>query len=465
MKGRSGMNRVKISIILLLLPLCSTYAMSLDEALKIAHKQNRGIKGSRIDVQQNKYNTWSSFGNLLPKVNLSTTMVHLDPTTFDKMKAGYDYNYSRYIAETSLGIPSIPPSDVYQRTYTTQLSVTQPIWNGGSNWFVYKQAKESYDISKTKLELDSLNLEYKVANLYFSILKVEELIRVNEQSLVSSRASLSTVKSRIIAGVARESDRLQYDVKILEKESDLLLTKNNLEILKRKWTDLLGLKSDNALPSPDTISFVSYQGEIEKYSNLSMEEAEKEWQVHQSIIKAKNQNLKVLDGSINLNSIAYKTQLGTFSPSLNLSWVKTIEKDEKLDFQGTDSWSLALTLSIPLFKGTSRIWNTKKARLALEKSILTREDAEVNLLTSAKSSFLSMITAAKQVKIASAALLNSRVQYIQIQDQYKAGLVTSTNLIDADLMLYSSQMRLASAKYDFILSWLSFRQFLNQGVK
>jgi outer membrane protein len=437
------MKIVKICTILLLLPLSSSFALSLDEALKIAQRQNRGLKGSRIDVQQNKYNTWSSFGSLLPKVNLSTTMVHLDPNTFDKMKAGYNFDYSRYIAETALGIPSMPPSDVFQRTYTTQLSVTQPIWNGGSYWLGYKQSSESYNISKTRFDLDSLNLEYKVANLYFSILKVQELVRVNEQSLVSSRASLSTVKSRISAGVARESDRLQYDVKILEKESDLLLTKNNLEILKKRWADLLGLKSEDTLPSPDTISFSPYQGEIEKYSGFSIEEAEKEWQVHQPVIKTKNQNLKILDGNINLSSIAYKTQLGAFSPTLNLSWVKTIEKDEKFNFQGSDSWSLALTLSVPLFKGTSRIWNTKKARLALEKSRLTREDAEVNLLTSAKSSFLSMITYAKQVKIASAALQNAKVQYIQIQDQYRAGLATSTNLIDADLMLYSSQMRFA----------------------
>ncbi|MBN1233152.1 MAG: TolC family protein [Candidatus Coatesbacteria bacterium] len=440
-------------------------AITLKEAVKLAHQKNKSYLSSKLDAKQGKHNSYSALGNLLPKVTLSSTLVHIDSDTFSKMQMGYDYSYTRYLAETNLGIPSKPPDDVFQNSYTTQLVVSQPIWNGGSIWLGYKQAQEAYKLSEMKLKVDSLDLEYKIAELYFSILKFKELLKVNEQSLKSSISNLKTIENQSIAGIAKESDLQQYKVKVLEKENDLLQVKNSSSILRCSWMNTLGLKPADILPEPDAFNFSEYEDEVEYLSRLNTEQIEAEWLKKKETVLKSNEKIKMLDRTINISKLAYMSSLGNFSPSLNLTWTKTIEDDEKLDFKGGGSSILAVNLSIPLFKGTSRIWNTSKAKTALDQAEINKADGESGILLAAQSSFYAMVTNAKKIRIYSESLKSAKIQYNQIKNNYDAGLTDATSLIDADLILYSSEMQLTSARYDFILAKLSFYQFLNQGVE
>ena len=458
---------IKPTFIIVLLFYYSSYihGITLEDAVDLALMQNRSLQSSRLSVKQSTYTKRSAFSNILPKINLSSTMIHLDGGTFDKMKMGYNYSYSRYIAETALGIPSKPPDSVYQRTYMTKLTVTQPIWNGGVIWHGYRMAKLAEDVSKVQHKSNRIALQYNVASVYFSLLKMQELLKVNKQSLIKSRTNLRTTQTQVLAGTAIRSDLLQYKVKVLEKEKDLLITKNTISILKTKWRNLLGLKPSADIPMPDAVSLLKYKQEIMQYASWDNNEVEQAWLEQKNKVLKSNPNIILLKEKVHLSKLAYRSTLGSFSPTLNFSWTKTIEQDEKLDFKGDGSWNVALALSVPIFNGSSRIWNVAKSKTAIDQAELNRADGEANILIGAKNAFITMINAAKQLVISEQSLKNAKIQYKQIHDLHRAGMTTISKLIDADIILYGSEMSLSSSRYDFVLARLAWLQFLNKGVR
>ena len=70
-----------------------------------------------------------------------------------------------------------------------------------------------------------------------------------------------------------------------------------------------------------------------------------------------------------------------------------------------------------------------------------------------------MITNAKIINDNEIALELSKENHKIINQLYEQGMVTNSELLDAETMLFSSEMNLISAYYDFVLSKFEMKKY------
>ncbi len=145
-----------------------------------------------------------------------------------------------------------------------------------------------------------------------------------------------------------------------------------------------------------------------------------------------------------------------------MQFSKQIEKDSKLDFSGNETWNLAVIASLPIFDSGANYTKLRKAKYELMETELKMDDTRENILVGAKNSFYNLITNARKVSNNKLALEHSRENHKIINSLYDQGMATNSDLLDAEVMLFASEMNLASAYYDYILANYELKKYTNE---
>ncbi|MCK4339974.1 MAG: TolC family protein [Candidatus Cloacimonetes bacterium] len=436
-------------ILILLLPFVSTslFAISLEDAQEIARKNNKYFLAQKANVNQAKWNEYNALTNFLPKLSLDETGVRLDEDTYNKLKLMYQM---------------IPGQEVFRTTYTTTLNVTQPIFNGGKIFLGYQISKLAKEQAILTSSSEENNLDYIVAETYLNILKMNDVLEISEKSLTSSQSQLEKVSQKFDLGMAKKSDKLQWQVKVENDKIALEEIKNSISVLKTIWKNLLSLKYDDNLNFPEEIVLIQYDNEIYKYTSLS--ETDKNKKLSDILVKTKNFNpdLKNLKITEKIAKKGHQIAKGNFLPSFNLQYSRQFESDDKLNFDGSTNWTIAAVASFPIFQSGANYTNLQRSKYELNKVKLQLDDAKEKILMGAENSFYNLINNAKKVNGNKLAFENAKENHKIINELYEQGMVTNTELMDAEVILFAGEMNLAIAYYDYILAKYALNKFINE---
>ncbi|MBC8527431.1 MAG: TolC family protein [Candidatus Cloacimonetes bacterium] len=458
-------------IILMILSIFVTsflYAINLEDAQKIARQNNKNFLSQKANVEQANWNKYNAFTNFLPKFSLDESIVRIDNDTYNQAIQTIDIpvfdinNPSNIIGFLPMSSSSMYPDGIFKTTYTTKLTIQQPIFNGGKIFLGYQIANLSKKQADLNLQSKGDNLDYQVAEVYFNLLKMNDVLEISEKSLVSSQVQLEKVTEKFDVGIAKKSDILQWKVKVENDKITLEEIKNSIAVLKTVWKNLLGFDTSENIPLPENIFLSEYDIEIKKYSRFSENEKDRELQQILSQTENYNPDLKNLAITEKIAKKGYQIAKGNFLPSLNLQYSRQFESDDKLDFDGITKWNVAAIASFPIFQSGANFTNLKKSKYEFKKTKLQLEDAKEKILMGAENSFYNIITNAKKVNGSKLALENSKENHKIINDFYKQNMVTNTELLDAEVMLFAGEMNLAVAYYDYILAKYELYKFIKK---
>ncbi|MCK4359525.1 MAG: TolC family protein [Candidatus Cloacimonetes bacterium] len=456
----------KITLILLLIFVnTSLLAISLEEAQKIARQNNKNFLATKANINQAKWNELNALTNFFPKFSLDETVLRLDDNTYNMAnKTIYIPVLDAFGNSTGDQIPfssGALSSGMYKTNYTTSLTIQQPIFNGGKIFLGYQISK----LAKEQAILMSLsgknNLDYSVAETYLNILKMNDVLEISEKSLASSQAQLKKVSQKFDLGMSKKSDKLQWQVKVENDKITLEEIKNSISVLKTVWKNLLSIKDDK-LPLPEEIVLIQYNNEIDKYASLS--DSEKDNKLLDILTKTKNFNpgLKNLKITEMIAKKGHQIAKGNFLPSFNLQYSRQFESDDKLDFDGETNWTIAAVASFPIFQSGANYTNLQKSKYELNKVKFQLDDAREKILMGAENSFYNLVTKSKKVVGNNLALKNAKENHKIVNNLYEQGMVTNSELLDAEIMLFAGEMNLAVAYYDYILAKYNLDKFMKK---
>ena len=462
----------KIILILLLIVILSLSQVlakdiSLDESIRLAKEQNKDLLSEKSSLASAEWGEKKALTNFLPKITFNSTMVRLDDDTY---KAANKTMQIPVFEPT--GVPNgnyIPFSGaamsggVYKTSFNNGITVQQPVFNGGKVILGYQLSKLAKDQAIFSLESKENDITFQVASTYFNILKIQEVLILSQKSVESSKAHLKKVQDKYQVGTAKKSDVLQWKVKFQNDETALNEIKNNLNVLLTVWKNLLG--SDDELYYPQKINIENYDSEIEKYALIKNEQFEKE--VEKILNETKNNNpvLKTLGTTGKMMDKQLLMAKGNFLPSLNLQFSYQIENDDKFNFSGEDNWNLVAAFSFPIFSGGTNYTNMEKTKCDVKKTKLTLESTKDNILVGAKNTFCNLVTKAQTVKNNKVALASAKENHKLINNLFEEGMITNSDLMDADIMLFAGEMKLASSYYDFLISKYDLIKYTNKNTK
>ncbi len=443
----------------LLFSIGSAVEIDLDESIKLARANNKEIQAEKYSLKSATWGEFDAFSNFLPKISFNSAIVRIDDDTYDEAMQVFQIPVLNPLEMPTGDFIPFSTAEMgtgfYKTSYTNNITVQQPIFNGGKMILGYQLAKLLKQQTKLAFENKELDISYTVAFTYFGYLKLKDIKKLTQKSLSSSISHLQKVEKNFEVGTSKKSDVLQWKVKLNNDKTSNFEIENNLKEILSFWKILIGVEKN----IPAEIQLEKYDTEIDGYAGLTQDEiiiAKQEFLLN--VVK-KSPTLNSIDLTNKMMKKSYWMAKGNFLPSVNLQFDYQIESDDEFDFSGDDNWNLVAAVSVPLFTSGSNFSKVKQAKYELLKTQKQTEYARDNYLIAAENVFNKLITKARIIQDTKVALEFAEENHNIINQLYEQGMVTNSELLDAETMLFGSEMNLISSYYDYILTKFEMKKY------
>jgi outer membrane protein TolC len=407
-------------------------ALTLKDAKEIALRNNPDLLAEEHAKKSAKYDFWNSTLGLIPSASLDGT-------------------YTEYKPGFGMGVgPTADESHSYGYT------ISQPIFNGGKIWLGSRIQNDAAKIADATYINKRLETIAEVDSKYFSVLESQDLLETAQKDLQSSEIQLEIAKVRYETGTLSKADYLQLQSQKASKEVSLIQIENLYSISKLDLANFLQISPDYTL---ETISLDLYEIDLNNIQSLDPAQVKELISEVIDISKEKNPSLKMAELSKAMNKKSVIMAGGNFLPSLNLSYSKTWEKyDYQDDYE--DSERLMFIASVPIFPIADNAVGFAKAKNDYKKSYCNYRSAEDGIELGLKSSVLNLVASARSVYATKKALEFAEETYNQMEERFRNNIITTSNLLDAEVMLTSSRNQYTKSIYDFLRAGSSLLQLM-----
>ncbi len=415
-------------LVILLFAINLASALTLEEARQMALSKNSKYISQKDAYESARWSKQQALGGLLPSLSLSGSYIYLDPAI---------------TARTATGAPVTYNHD----SRSAALTLSQPLFMGGKLWQAYKITGITEEISRLNLENTRLSIINEVESKFLSVLQLQELKTISEKDLQSSKNNLLIAKVRFDSGTMSSPDYLRIQAKAANKEVALIQSESALELARQDLMNALGSSEPDELES---VAMTTEEARLLKFSLYTTAQTDAFTKKAIRISAEHNLSIKTVKASTHLYKKAYNIARGSFLPTVIFSANRSINDTgiDRYQFNGTNT--LALTASIPLLP----LWNTysgsRKAWYDYQKSEADYQTAADGINLGVKANSLSLISSARQVTAARIALQYTELTYQQLMERYRNNMLSTTDMLDAEVMLQAAQVSLANATYSYL---------------
>lgn len=396
-------------------------ALTLDEALNIAIRDNRDVLLKVEDVKKAKEKIREAQTGFYPSLSFTGN--------WSDTKGYYEKD------------------DVSQNT--TQTTLKEYLYKGGKTVNTIAQNKYKLTVSQALLDKTKIETALNVKKAFYTLLLATEFANVNKGILENTKEHLDVTKTRYENGQASESDVLQIKESLSSVEEAYGASLNQVEATSAILRNLLYLDKDVNITAD--AQFIYEPKEI-AYDEAFLKAMEKRPEIKQYQAQ-ENADKKVIEITKADNR-----------PSIYASW----DYYSRSHIAGTTTkgWNdhnvIGVTISWPIFDGWLTKSKVEQAIIDLKTTQLTKEKTTRDIALELKNAYLDLKNAITKIKSTRAQidLYNNALQVLQ--DKYKAGIASSLDLNDATLSYDVSLFNQKQSIYDYILAKAKFDKAMGE---
>lgn len=420
------LKRLIAACIVLLLPLTLAHAqtapadsLSLQEAIHLAVRQNPQAKQAKENLSAAEARVTQNRSSFFPSVTASATYTRLDP-----------------VPEIGLGTTSFKTAP--NNNYNFQVGAQMLLFDFGKRSDLVDLTLTQKSSQENNLNIVERDLAYQTVQLFYGILFLQESIKVQDEQITALQQNEDRIRKRVLTGTATEFNVLTAQVRIgaaQNRRTDLVNSMQNTEIsLKR----LLGLPESAPLKLKGHFAYqpVTFSADdlVQKAVNNRVE-------------------LKMAQETEMLaqiqRSIASKGDL----PTLSAQAAYGIKNGYPMDVEELrGNFYGAVELQVPIFTGfkvsgekqeaEANIYAAEAKTLDMKQLITADVAQAINSIDASKAK---LKTAETQVKQAKEAAQQARIRYDN-------GMVTTLDLLDAEVSLSEAELTQIQAHYNYVIS-------------
>lgn len=415
-----------IGMFLLVIALPAQRVLSLEEAKSIALEQNYGYRAGEAALSAAEWQKTSAFSAFLPNLSLSATLLYMDP--------------ARRVQNTTLNKD--------QRSISLNLS--QPLFLGGKLYQSYKMASASAEMAELNLQAKRLELLSEVESKYYALLQLKEVLDIAMAEHSQAQTNLELAEIKLQNGLIARADLLRFQANLANKDIAVLQSQTAYDLAQRDFANYLG-SSELLSPMPLALS----DAEILPLAQLDSEGLQRIGNALTKLGKNNNLQLKLIDSGVEISERAYKMSKGSFLPSLNLIGSRSYDENgiDRYEFEASNQ--IMLNLSIPLLPQVGNYAASRKAYFEAQKASMEAKQASDGILLGIDAAVIRMVSSARQVRTAKLSLDITQDMYAQLSERFRLNMISTLELMDAELMLSASRMAYANAYYEFFKARLA----------
>lgn len=240
------MNKLLLALTFIILNTGTVFAqISLEECYTLAKNNYPQIKKADLITKTRDYSITNANMGYIPKVLFSA-------------RASYQSDVTKIPFDNLPILSNIDIPVLQNDQYKISVDIVQPIWDGGKIEAEKENIKAQSKSEESSLEVQLYNLKYRISQLFFSILLLDEQLKQNDLYAQDLERTYNMVKQSVKNGVANTSD---LDAVALEQ----VKTKQNkakIEAVKESYIKALeiltGTNIDNGLIKPEYTEITDY---------------------------------------------------------------------------------------------------------------------------------------------------------------------------------------------------------------
>ena len=402
--------------------------LSLKEAVNYALKNKSDAVKAALDVTNSEFQIEEAKAATLPQISVQGGL------TYNPLLQSTALTMNGQKMNIKMGQP-------WQSTASLQLN--QQIFN--SAVFIGLKAarstREFYEINRNLTEEQVIE---KVANSYYQIFRTDAQIQTVDSTIANTQRIKSVSEALYKNGLNKKIDLDRMNValnNLLSKRQQLVnqwsQQKNSLKFLIGMGVQEDFVISENSFqPVPGLLT--NDFSDINQLSEVQLLEKQAElFEYNKAAIKA--QNMPALSLSANYGMAGMGPKMPYFAGKNNgVNWS---------DYSG-----ISLNLSIPLFNGFSNRAKVKQAQIKIDKNDQDLKDTRLSLSLSQQNAHSQIQNSLITLNIQKENQQYAKDVVDNIANNYRNGLATLTDLLDAENSYADAQDNYSAAALDYKLA-------------
>ena len=419
--------------------------LTLDQCKLMAIENNVAMKNSRDKIESSEMVSKYAFTKYFPNVTA-------EGFTYTTNKGVLQYTLDIPLKEWGLGELGFGDNFTYdfrflKRGTVASLNLVQPIFMGGRIYYANQLAHLGEDVARLEQDRECQQVTLKCEEYYWKL----ATLNAKRGTLLDVIAMLDTlttyVQSYVDAGITTRNELLQVKLKRNQMASTLVDLDNGITLVKMALSQYIGRGTDanidvDAAPADKVLPPLPIEYYVDPSSAVANTPA---YGLLNSAVKASELQEKLALGE-NLPVVAggagyfYEHMLG----------------------QNHSFGALYLTVAVPITEWWGGSYNRKKRKIETRMAKNNLENASELLMINMTNSWNDIVSARDKIAISLESITQAQENLRLNKAYYEAGMVTLTDLLQAQTLYKSSSDDYIEAFGNFKIKTLQYRQAIGQ---
>lgn len=401
--------------------------LTLSEAVNYALQNKSEAVKARLDVENSEYMIDEVRANALPQISATGSLT-----------------YNAILQETAMDFMGESMVIKMGRPWqsTAAISLNQQIFNQAV-FTGLKAAKTTREFYRINAQLTEEQVIEKVATTYYEVYKTKSQVETLDKTIANTTRVRDVIQSLYDNGLAKKIDLDRTNVTLNNIKSSRQQLINALQVQENSLKYLIGMDINTPIELPENTFEASRHILVDETTSVD-NRTEIKLLEKQSELLALNKKATEAQGYPSLSLMANYGYLGIGD---KFPWFQSYPGAYWSDYA-----AVGLNLNIPIFNGGSIRAKVKQAQIEIEKLEVDTRDTRLalnlslqNAITQINNSMITLDTQRNNVNLAKEVLDN-------VENNYKFGLASLTDLLDAETSYADAQNNYTNALLDFKLA-------------
>ena len=413
----------KIIIVLLGLTtgiMASAMDLSLRECREMALQSDEDVRIAQNHVTQSDLDRGIARTGYLPKIDANGAAFYMTPN------------------------PTMGSAmDIQMRgVYMAGFSLTQPIFVGGRIIAANKLAGLGREIAAEQLEAAKMNVVAEAEKSYWMYVAVLSKIDMIRSYIIQLDSVYAYTKSAYELGMTTALNVSRVDSRRSELQYRLQQAQSGADLCRMALCRIIGVADTE--PITPTENLDDFTGLVGTFAGI---ENRPELNMAQKNVKVQSENVKMEMGNF-LPTIGLQLGWNAFGNLKMTNYTQLPDGTifpftQKIDYRGFVG---ALSVSVPLFHWGEGYRKVKKAKLEVENASLSLDKNRKLMELQAHQAYSNYLDGYNLIESARKAMNEADANLALMKEQYEVGLMTLTDLLEAQSQWHASYSNLIEAK-------------------
>lgn len=323
----------------------------------------------------------------------------------------------------------------YGDSKTRNLTVTQPIFRGGSTWANVKSARYDVIAGQARLKQTEQEVLLNTIRSYMDVVQTQSVVELSKKNLDVLGKQFDAANQRFEVGEDTRTDVAQSQARAASAKSDLIESEGRFAAAKAAFRRFVGYDAKDVV-MPEVMP------ELPK----SLEE---------TIKLADEANPRLLEAQKLKESADYQINagVGRLLPSVNLRG--SMNRQEGAGVLGTSAFDqddVMVAVSVPIFQGGAEYSRVREAREQYQQRRFSELDIADQVHQAAVSAWENWQAAKASIVSDQAAIDAAKIALDGVKQEQQYGARTTLDVLDAERELFNAEVKYVTSRRDEVVT-------------